>query len=156
MTCLLAIIDFLYFGEARVHQEHLDPLLCLANEVQLEGLMNQFDGGLPAFDAGKEFPLKTVTNLTNSPIQEETPGSQKSSKKSEGEGINIKVCGQKGYSSSIKNHIERIQKDLLFFATNVRKLSNQEIILKDIRGIIKLQCNAKPEHCSQNTMCIFT
>ena len=108
MTCLLAIIDFLYFGEARVHQEHLDPLLCLANEVQLECLMNQFDGGLPAFDAGKEFPFKTVKNLTNSPIQEETPGSQKSSKKSEGEGINIKVCGQKGYSSSIKNHIERI------------------------------------------------
>ena len=77
---LLAIIDFLYFGEARVHQEHLDSFLCLAKEVQLEGQMNQFDGGLPAFDAGKEFPLKTVTNLTNSPIQEETPGSQKSSK----------------------------------------------------------------------------
>ena len=80
--------------------------------------MNQFDGGLPAFDTGKEFPFKTVKNLTNSPIQEETPGSQKSSKKSEGEGINIKVCGQKGYSRSIKNHIERIQKDLLFLAVH--------------------------------------
>ena len=60
---LLAIIDFLYFGEAKVYQENLDTFLCLAKEVQLEGLKNQFDGGLPAFGAGKEFPLKSVTNL---------------------------------------------------------------------------------------------
>ena len=131
---LLAIIDFLYFGEAKVYQEHLDSFLCLAKEVQLEGLMNQFDGGLPAFSAGEEFLLKNVTNLENSPTQEETPGNQKSSKEPEGVPspfsgdvddrvksmieksknhigyacFACKVCGKKGYSSSIKNHIERI------------------------------------------------
>ena len=35
---LLAIVDFLYFGEATVFQEHLDAFLALANELKLEGL----------------------------------------------------------------------------------------------------------------------
>ena len=36
---LLAIVDFLYFGEANVFQEHLDAFLALlANELKLEGL----------------------------------------------------------------------------------------------------------------------
>ena len=35
---LLAIIDFLYHGEANVYQEHLDSFLAIAEELQLKGL----------------------------------------------------------------------------------------------------------------------
>ena len=38
---LLAIVDFLYFGEANVYQENLDSFLALAEELQLKGLMGK-------------------------------------------------------------------------------------------------------------------
>ena len=38
---LLALVDFLYLGEATVEQEHLDSFLLLGAELQLEGLMDQ-------------------------------------------------------------------------------------------------------------------
>merc|ERR1712204_150405 len=36
---LVAMIDFLYFGEAKVNQENLDSFLAVAEEFQLKGLM---------------------------------------------------------------------------------------------------------------------
>ena len=36
---LVAIIDFLYCGEANVYQENLDSFLAIAEELQLKGLM---------------------------------------------------------------------------------------------------------------------
>ena len=36
---LLAIVDFLYFGETNVSQENLDSFLAIAEELQLKGLM---------------------------------------------------------------------------------------------------------------------
>ena len=38
---LLAIVDFLYFGEANVYQENLDSFLAIAEELKLEGLTDQ-------------------------------------------------------------------------------------------------------------------
>ena len=35
---LIAIVDFLYFGEANIFQENLDAFLALANELKLKGL----------------------------------------------------------------------------------------------------------------------
>ena len=35
---LMAMIDFLYHGEANVDQEHLDPFLAIAEELKLQGL----------------------------------------------------------------------------------------------------------------------
>ena len=35
---LVALVDFLYFGEANVFQENLDAFLALANELKLKGL----------------------------------------------------------------------------------------------------------------------
>ena len=35
---LLAIVDFLYSGEANVYQENLDSFLAIAEELQLKGL----------------------------------------------------------------------------------------------------------------------
>ena len=42
---LQAIIDFLYCGEANVFQENLDSFLSIAEELQLNGLMGNSDGG---------------------------------------------------------------------------------------------------------------
>merc|ERR1712204_32414 len=36
---LVAMVDFLYFGEANVFQENLDSFLAVAEELQLKGLM---------------------------------------------------------------------------------------------------------------------
>ena len=38
---LLAIVDFLYTGEANVYQENLDSFLAIAEELRLKGLMGQ-------------------------------------------------------------------------------------------------------------------
>ena len=40
---LLAIVDFLYSGEANVYQENLDSFLALAEELQLRGLVGNSD-----------------------------------------------------------------------------------------------------------------
>jgi len=40
---LLAIVDFLYRGEANVFQENLDSFLAIAEELQLKGLMGKTD-----------------------------------------------------------------------------------------------------------------
>ena len=42
---LLALVDFLYLGEATVEQEHLDSFLLLGAELQLEGLMDRKSEG---------------------------------------------------------------------------------------------------------------
>ena len=42
---LLAIVDFLYHGEANVYQENLDSFLALAEELQLKGLMGKAGDG---------------------------------------------------------------------------------------------------------------
>ena len=35
---LVAMVDFLYYGEANINQENLDTFLCLAEELRLKGL----------------------------------------------------------------------------------------------------------------------
>merc|ERR1712150_426827 len=37
---IVAMIDFLYFGEANVYQDNLDSFLAVAEELQLKGLTN--------------------------------------------------------------------------------------------------------------------
>ena len=43
---LLAILDFLYFGEANVFQENLDSFLAIAEELKLKGLTGQTISGV--------------------------------------------------------------------------------------------------------------
>ena len=40
---LLAIVDYLYCGEANVFQENLDSFLAIAEELQLKGLIRKSD-----------------------------------------------------------------------------------------------------------------
>ena len=39
---VVAILDFLYFGEANVYQENIDAFLALAEELELKGLRETF------------------------------------------------------------------------------------------------------------------
>ena len=41
MAQLVAMVDFLYFGEAKVHQEDLEDFLALAQDLGLEGLVGE-------------------------------------------------------------------------------------------------------------------
>ena len=61
----LAIMDFLYYGEANVLQENLDSFLALAEELRLKGLSG---GGA---DAEKE-PDQKFTQDRNVPLKRET------------------------------------------------------------------------------------
>ena len=47
---LLAIVDFLYFGETKVFQENLDNFLGIAEELQLEGLMQKSENDFRHFE----------------------------------------------------------------------------------------------------------
>ena len=38
---MVAIVDFLYYGEANIYQDNLDSFLEIANELQLKGLMEE-------------------------------------------------------------------------------------------------------------------
>ena len=79
---LLAIIDFLYFGEANVLQENLDSFLALAEELKLKGLTgtdnSEDDNGLTAEaeETKKRAPLKkekTKRSHTSSNLEHQMP-----------------------------------------------------------------------------------
>ena len=67
---LLAIVDFLYRGEANVFQENLDSFLAIAEELQLKGLMGKTDEKVQDFEVDeKKMPpifspaLNTTTKI---------------------------------------------------------------------------------------------
>ena len=70
---LLAIVDFLYCGEANVFQENLDSFLAIAEELQLKGLMGQ----------AEDVDRKMENNYTDpTPMQPNTKESYKRKKSS--------------------------------------------------------------------------
>ena len=75
---LVAVVDFLYLGEANIFQENLDSFLAIANELQLKGLMREDvneNGKSP-----KEFDAQTHP-IKNELVSMNTPRIQKSSKR---------------------------------------------------------------------------
>ena len=71
---LLAIVDFLYFGEANVNQENLDSFLALAEELQLQGLMgNVYSDGSNKTNAEPTFQEKKNRLLNSNPSMSKAP-----------------------------------------------------------------------------------
>merc|ERR1712204_65082 len=64
---LVAMIDFLYFGEANVYQENLDSFLAVAEELQLKGLM-----GSGAEEEVKKISKPTIKKKPPKPVQHRT------------------------------------------------------------------------------------
>ena len=60
---LLAIIDFLYCGEANVFQENLDSFLAIAEELQLKGLMGKDDADEKIQKEFFKIPLPKKSNI---------------------------------------------------------------------------------------------
>ena len=60
---LVAILDFLYFGEANVYQENLDSFLAIAEELKLKGLTGQTTNDLVQ-EEDKPLIAKPVSEMT--------------------------------------------------------------------------------------------
>ena len=63
---LIAVVDFLYRGEANVAQENLDSFLAIAEELQLRGLVGKTDERAENLDAGGKYPPSKVLPSPNS------------------------------------------------------------------------------------------
>ena len=83
---LLAIVDFLYCGEANVYQENLDSFFAIAEELQLKGLMGQTNGEevIPTETVQLHVPKKVnqidkkVTNISKDSSVFQTNSNEKS------------------------------------------------------------------------------
>ena len=62
---LLAIIDFLYYGEANIYQENLDTFLNIAEELNLKGLDGGGGNGEEIIHESKEQDLSTKKSFKN-------------------------------------------------------------------------------------------
>ena len=69
---LVAMVDFLYFGEANVYQENLDSFLAIAEELQLKGLQSsnyqneiELNTSLPKQNYGTNKMLSDARKATN-------------------------------------------------------------------------------------------
>ena len=60
---LLAIVDFLYCGEANVYQDNLDSFLAIAEELQLKGLMGKTDNDEEIERPNMEKPIPRKANM---------------------------------------------------------------------------------------------
>ena len=71
---LLAIVDFLYRGEANVFQENLDSFLAVAEELQLKGLTGKADEKVKDFEVDKKYlPPTLLLDINTDPGIPETP-----------------------------------------------------------------------------------
>ena len=70
---LLAIVDFLYHGEAKVFQENLDSFLAIAEELQLKGWMGRTDEKVEDYKEDKKYLSSTFSpknvNIPNTAVQ---------------------------------------------------------------------------------------
>ena len=57
---LMAMIDFLYFGEVNIYQENIDSFLAMASELQLKGLQGNSKGQDPVSEETKPIPEKIL------------------------------------------------------------------------------------------------
>ena len=64
---LVAIVDFLYYGEANIHQDNLDSFLAIAEELQLKGLVGQTNDE----ETKQEAPPKKATKKANPRCKQE-------------------------------------------------------------------------------------
>ena len=65
---LLAIMDFLYRGEANIFQQNLDSFLAVAEELQLKGLVGETAQRVEHFEVDKK-PLVPTFSQDNAKIQ---------------------------------------------------------------------------------------
>ena len=103
---LLAIVDFLYRGEANVFQENLDSFLAIAEELQLKGLTGKTDEKVQDFEVDEKcLPPKLLPAfMANSNISK---SSFKSQNYKPGENTTLAIPGN--FSGDLEELEERVK-----------------------------------------------
>ena len=78
---LIAVVDFLYRGEANVAQENLDSFLAIAEELQLRGLVGKMDERAEDLDVGGKYPPSKVLPSPNSETIQAHPQAERQGNK---------------------------------------------------------------------------
>ena len=59
----MAIVDFLYYGEATIYQDYLDAFLNIAKEFQLKDLNVTEDGGEDELEDGGNMTRRSYNSI---------------------------------------------------------------------------------------------
>ena len=78
---LIAVVDFLYRGEANVAQQNLDSFLAIAEELQLRGLVGNMDERAEDLDVGGKYPPFKVLPSPNSETIQAHPQAERQGNK---------------------------------------------------------------------------
>ena len=117
---LVAIVDFLYFGETNILHENLDSFLALAEELRLKGLTAGADNSSKAEEPQKE------TDLTyrNSPVEKEIYWEQRKPKNQTLTNPNTAVAVT---DNQINTNIQDLNNQIktMMTTTNVRSADGQ-------------------------------
>ena len=73
---LMAILDFLYRGEANVFQDNLDSFLAVAEELQLKGLMEKTEDKLTDYGENEKPSCSTSENFLKTSSRIQTPSKE--------------------------------------------------------------------------------
>ena len=118
---LIAIVDFLYCGEANIAQENLDSFLAFAEDLQLRGLMGKKDERAEDLDgSGKNPPSKVLP----SPFSETK--SSKANPKPERQGNQIvraegNTVALPSYHSGDLDQLEEMVKSMHYAESHVNR-----------------------------------
>ena len=102
---LLAIVDFLYHGEANVFEENLDSFLAIAKELQLKGLMGKTDENVENTTADQKY---APPENRNSNIQNKLYDVQTSSRTFSEDESNRTVAVSSNFSGGLEDLDERV------------------------------------------------
>ena len=93
---LVAMMDFLYFGEANVFQENLDSFLALAGELKLKGLNTNSENNITTVGAD----LNDLDKQIRSMITKNDVST------AQGKMATCNICGNEGPYSAMPRHVE--------------------------------------------------
>ena len=103
---LLAIVDFLYRGEANVFQENLDSFLAMAEELQLTGLQKT-DENCKDFELDEKYLPSTLSTAINT--NREIPKTSLKSNKTHNPGENRTIAIPNHFSGELEELEERVK-----------------------------------------------
>ena len=141
---LLAIVDFLYHGEANVCQENLDSFLVISEELQLKGLMKNLSSDEPS-KTKTETPFQKKENRT----QNHRPSSPKPPAKLKTES-NDNILNIEGGNGSVAL--------ASFFSGNLQELEEkcksmmEKTFKKDKDGNILYSCTTCGKEAKNNNL----
>ena len=145
---LLAIVDFLYFGKAKVFQENLDSFLAIAEELQLKGLIGKTEEKVENYE-------NPESQMTNDPITKPTMSNSAKTESTfherqsrNGPDTKNTVALSSHFSGDLEDHEQRVQsmmeKSQNNYANGLHKADICKVCGKEGKG------NAIKDHIESN------